>query len=264
MQTMCFAEKINKDWVKKDSKIIEKVLSFIDEGNYSNSGILNFMNKKLSKKNLGFNLMKSDSGMYGGYLSVYFSYISYENLPCELRISFYKDDFLRIKTNLPENQVQKINNIFKEENQSYVLAIKNNENYQKYLNEKQKQIGPIKELNLPSDYKNYYYSLISPFYEQTYGYIVGIVAEIPYGRFAMEKLLELKNKDIFINIVKSENPAGRMYGMEGLLSLDNSVESVNIINDVFDKLIKDEITFSSQDGCIVYDEKYQKVDLIER
>ncbi|MBQ2552039.1 MAG: hypothetical protein II563_04215, partial [Treponema sp.] len=79
------------------------------------------------------------------------------------------------------------------------------------------------------------------------------------GRIAMEKLLELKNKDIFINIIKSDNPTGRMYGMEGLLRLDNSSKNMDVVNEVFEKLIKDKISYEAQSECIVTHEFYEKI-----
>jgi hypothetical protein len=259
IQAICFAEQINKKWLQKDIKNFEEILTFIDKNEFSNSSILKMMNKNFSKEKLGFNLIKSKSAIYGGYLSIYFNYISYNDSPCELRISFSTDNFSKIEKDLPTDQIEKIKEKFIYENNKYIFSTKNNENYQKYFKYKQKQIGEEIELNLPSQYQEYYDSLTSPFDELSYGYIIGYAAEVPFGRIAMEKLLELKNKDIFINIIKSDNPAGRMYGMEGLLSLEKSNKNIEIINQVFEKLIKDEITYVAQDGCDCTDELYKKI-----
>lgn len=253
------SEQINKYWLQEDIENFEEVLNFIDKNKYSNSGILKLMNRELVKEKLGFNLLKSKSAIRGGYLSIYVSYISYKNSPCELRILFYADDFSEIEKELPPEQINKIKEKFILDGDCYVFSMKNDENYQKYYNYKQKQIGEDIKLDLPSQYQEYYDSLTSPFNEIPYGYIIGYAPEVPHGRIAMEKLLELKNRDIFINIIKSDNPTGRMYGMEGLLRLDNSSKNIDIVNEVFEKLIKDKISYEAQSGCIVTHEFYKKI-----
>ncbi len=260
IQTICFAEQLNKNWINKDSKSFEKVLSFIDKNDFSNSNILNLMNEHIEKEALGFNLLKSKSVIPSGYLSIYFSYISYKDLPCEFKISFYIDNFAKIEKELPAKQVQRIKKNFILNDNYYVFSMKNSENYKKYYEYKQKQIGTNLNLNIPSQYQEYYDFLISPFNDFSYGYIIGVAPEVPYGRIAMTKLMELKNKDVFINIIKSDNPAGRVYGMEGLLRLDNSSKNMDIINEVFEKLINDNIRYEAQDGCIVYYDSYEKID----
>ena len=259
IQAICFAEHINKNWLQKDIKNFEEILNLIDKNDFSNSSILKMMNKNFSKEKLGFNLIKSKSAIYGGYLLIYLNYISYNDSPCELRISFSADNFSKIEKELPADQIKKIKEKFICENNKYIFSTKNNENYQKYFKYKQKQIGEEIKLNLPSQYQEYYESLTSPFDELSYGYIIGYAAEVPFGRIAMEKLLELKDKNIFINIIKSDNPAGRIYGMEGLLIIEKSNENIEIINKVFEKLIKDEITYVAQDGCDCIDELYKKI-----
>ena len=72
--------------------------------------------------------------------------------------------------------------------------------------------------------------------------------------------MELNNKDIFINIIKSDNPAGRMYGMEGLLRLDNSSTNMDIVNGVFKELIKDKIRYKAHYGCIIVNELYEIIN----
>ncbi len=260
IQTICFAEHLNKVWIQKDIKNFEKVLTFIDKEDYSNSTILNFMSKNAKNEKLGFDLFKSKSSIPGGYLSIYFTYIRYKDSPCELRISFYINDFSKIEKEIPSKQIKTIKKKFILDEKYYSFTIKNNENYQNYYEYKYKQIGNSINLNLSSKYQIYYDFLTSPFNDFSYGYIIGDAPMVPYGRVSMEELMELKNLDIFINIIKSDNPAGRMYGMEGLLRLDNSSKNINIVNEVFEKLIKDEITYEAQDGCIITDEFYEIIN----
>lgn len=260
LSSICFAEQLNKNWIQKDIANFDEVLSFIEKEEFSHSSILNLMNKKIESEKLGFNLIKSNSKIPGGYLSIYISYIYYEDLPCELRISFYKDYFVKIEKDLPGKQVRKLKKKFIFDGNYYVFSIKNNDNYQKYYEYKQKQIGDTCKLDLPFKYQEYYDYLTSPFNEFSYGYIIGIAPMVPDGRIAMEKLLELKDENIFINIIKSDNPVGRMYGMEGLLRLDNSSKNIDIVNEVFEKLIEDEISYKSQGGCIVIKEFYEKIN----
>ncbi len=67
----------------------------------------------------------------------------------------------------------------------------------------------------------------------------------------MEELVKLNNKQIFINLLKGDNPCGRIYAAEGLLRLENSGENIKIINSIFSPLIEEGITYSTIGGCIV-------------
>ncbi len=71
------------------------------------------------------------------------------------------------------------------------------------------------------------------------------------GRKAMEELLKLNDKQVFINLLKGNNPCGRIYAAEGLLRLENSQENVKTINSIFSPLIEEGITYSTIGGCIV-------------
>ena len=72
-----------------------------------------------------------------------------------------------------------------------------------------------------------------------------------------EELLKLNNKQVFINLLKGDNPCGRIYAAEGLLRLENSEENIKIINSILSPLIEEGITYSTIGGCRVASVKYK-------
>lgn len=84
----------------------------------------------------------------------------------------------------------------------------------------------------------------------------------PDGRIAMEKLLKLNDKDIFISLLKGDHPAGRIYAAEGLLRLENSKENVDLINQIFSTLVRNGIRYTTSHGCIIMDEEYEFINMI--
>lgn len=259
-QALIFAEPINKKWVNKDAEGFEEVIDFIGKEEYTHSNILNLMRRNFEDRKLGFNLIYSRSAIPGGYLSIYIYYVSYLNLPCELKIIFDSRDFFEIEKELPAKLVKIIKEKFLLNEEHFDFSMKFDKNYQTYYEYKQTQIGNTVKLDLKPQYQEYYDFLTSPINQFPYGYIIGEAPTVPYGRIAMDKLMELKNTDIFINIIKSDNPAGRMYGMEGLLRLDNSTKNMDVVNEVFEKLIEEQITYNSQAGCCGFYELYEKIN----
>ena len=189
-------------------------------------------------------------------MSIYIKYIAYNNEPCKLIFYMTKYDFDKIKKSIDKKLLESFLKNFSltkntYDTEIYCKAFDFPDNYRQFVENKKNLIGDIKELSLPKTFQKYYDFLYYCENETEYGYIGGIAAKKPMGREAMEELLKLNNKQIFINLLKGDNPCGRIYAAEGLLRLENSEENIKIIHKSFAPLIEEDITYSTIGGCIV-------------
>lgn len=258
---------MNRSWLQKDEAIINSTLKFIKTKDFEDEKIkkLIYKNKVLDIESheQGFGLQRFSGGIPGGYMGINIEYIAYDGAPCKLIFTVYKDDFDKIKDHI-DKKISKefLRNFSSGKNcygtDVYSKVIDFSGNYKKYLEHKKSLIGDIKKLSIPKEYQKYYDFLFYCEYKTEYGYLGGIAAEKPLGREAMEELLKLNDKQIFINLLKGDNPCGRVYAAEGLLRLENTEENVNIINEILSPLIEEGITYSTIGGCIVISgNKYQ-------
>ena len=254
------SETINPEWIKEDETIIQLALDFIKNEDFTDIKIKKLINKNkvidIESHNQGFGLQKFSGSLPGGYLSIYITYISYNNEPCKLIFNMDKDDLDEIQKYINKKLLKNFlknfshtKNIY--DRDIYCKVVDFSDINKKFLNHKKNIIGDIKDISLPKAFQKYYDFLYYCENETEYGYIGGIAAEKPMGREAMEELVKLNNKQIFINLLKGDNPCGRIYAAEGLLRLENSEENIKIINIIFSPLIEEGITYSTIGGCIV-------------
>ena len=254
------SETINPVWIKKDETIIQSTLEFIKNKDFTDEKIKKLIYKNkvidIESHNQGFGLQKFSGSLPGGYMSMYITYIAYNNEPCKLIFYIDEEDFNQIKKSINKKV---LSNFLKDfslmkdfyDSDIYCKIIEFSDIHKQFLDHKKQMIGDIEDIQLPKEYQKYYDLLFSCEEEIHYGYIGGIVAEKPIGRKAMEELLKLDDQQIFINLLKGDNPCGRVYAAEGLLRLENSEENIQIINTVFSPLIEEGITYSTIGGCIV-------------
>ena len=254
------SETINPLWIKKDETIIKTTLEFIKSKDFTDEKIKKLINKNkpfdIESHNQGFGLQKFSGSLPGGYMSIYITYISYNNEPCKLIFYITKYEFDKTKKYINKKLLKNFLNKFSVmesfyDRDIYYRVIDFPDNYKKFQEHKKNIIGDIEKIFLSTEYQKYYDFLFSCENETEYGYIGGIAAEKPMGRKAMEELLKLKDKRIFINLLKGDNPCGRIYAAEGLLRLENSKENIEIINTIFLPLIEEGITYSTIGGCII-------------
>lgn len=263
--TQIFAEKLNSEWVRKDGKILKSAVEFIQKNDFSDSEIQNFLRSGKSgdwepeTELRGFGLKKSVRNFYGGYMTLNVTYIYYDDKPCKLIFSVGEEAFGKIKASLVKKTRKDFQNLFELKTNNagnfsyseYRFERDFSENYEKFAQHKKSIVGEIKNISIPGEYQKYYDFLFSAESSDEYGYIGGEAAQKTTGTIALEKLLELKDKNVFLNLLKGDSPSGRMYAAEGLLTLENSQASVDAINKVFLPLIAEGVTYSTIDGCFV-------------
>ncbi len=247
-----FSEEMNMEWVHKDEAILRSTLDFIEKNDFTDSSIRKFTGIVNDNPiQLGFGLQQYSKGTGGGYMTVSCSYVVFRKQPIKLIVSTYGYD--RIKNLIGADLQERYSRLFSRGTYRY----ENDLNYEKYKSYKKEIVGECEAVVIPQEYKKYYDRLYNADGTDVYGYYVGIAGSKPAGREAMEKLLKLNDKAVFISLLKGDNLTGRIYAAEGLLRLENSKENVDVINNIFSTLVRNGIEYNSASGCIWDLEKYE-------
>lgn len=252
------------DWnrYKKNKQILDEVFEFIRKKSLAENDIKELLKEeKIKPVNLGFNISKasfSKNGADAGFRIDYFLYKN-EGYKINIKIDNFVKERLSVLFKKDKNIEAEFNNFFIHNliDNSYSYTFVDNDIEKKYLYEKNTLVGKPNKLNLPKDYQKYYDALFYSENDIAYGYNIGITNEIPYGREAMNHLLELQDAKIFENILIGENPAGRMYATEALLNMSKNIATIKKINNVFEILKKDNTTYLYCAGCIVIPKTYE-------
>ena len=187
-------------------------------------------------------------------MTVSCSYVVFRKQPIKLIVSTYGYD--RIKNHIGADLQERYSRLFSRGTYRY----ENDLNYEKYKSYKKEIVGECEAVVIPQEYKKYYdrlYNADDADDTDVYGYYVGIAGSKPAGREAMEKLLKLNDKVVFISLLKGDSPTGRIYAAEGLLRLENSKENVDLINQIFSTLVRNGIRYTTSNGCIIMGEEYE-------
>ena len=247
---------MNMEWVHKDEAFLRSTLDFIEKNDFTDSSIRKFTGIVNDNPiQLGFGLQQySKRTNGGGYMTVSCSYVVFRKQPIKLIVSTYGYD--RIKNLIGADLQERYSRLFSRGTYRY----ENDLNYEKYKSYKKEIVGECEAVVIPQEYKKYYdrlYNADDADDTDVYGYYVGIAGSKPAGREAMEKLLKLNDKVVFISLMKGDNPAGRIYAAEGLLRLENSKENVDLINQIFSTLVRNGIRYTTSNGCIIMGEEYE-------
>lgn len=257
-----FSEETEMDKLHKNEAILRSTLDFIEKHDFTDSSIRKLTGSTNENSiQLGFGLQQYCDEIYGGsdYLLVEINYIMFREQLIRMVVLIYGYD--RIKDYVGTDLQERYSRIFSR-NDGHSYKYEDELNYEKYNDYKKEIVGECKAVVIPQEYKEYYDCLYSvdecePLSSNIYGYAYGIAGTKPDGRIAMEKLLKLNDKDIFISLLKGDHPAGRIYAAEGLLRLENSKENVDLINQIFSTLVRNGIRYTTAGGCIITDEEYE-------
>lgn len=253
-----FSEGTDMNRVQKGEACLRSTLDFIEKNDFTDSSIRKFTGTVNDNSiQLGFGLQQYCDGISGGDVSVDISYVVFKEQIIKIAIIIYGYD--RIKNHIGADLQERYSRLFSRGTYRY----ENDLNYEKYKSYKKEIVGECEAVVIPQEYKEYYDCLYKtdddcePGGSNIYGYSYGIAGAKPDGRIAMEKLLKLNDKDIFISLLKGDHPAGRIYAAEGLLRLENSKENVDLINQIFSTLVRNGIRYTTSHGCIIMDEEYE-------
>jgi len=260
---------LDSEKLKKDEALIDLFLDFMTKEDFTDKKINDFFSEnnlyspiRMDNPETGFGLNRIIEIKQAAYLYAKIIYLSYEDTPCYIEIQLYGQLMIPALKRINKKTSDRLKKyaVLKKDidDNSYYSISHTLAGYSSYKKNKEKLVGKTKKIKIPDEYQIYYDYLYSSKNRIDYGERGGITGIKPDGRRAMEKLLELNNPDIFINIMKGENPSGRMYGAEGLLRLENSQKNIDIINEIFAPLIKEKIKYRCISGCLIYTQEYQK------
>lgn len=258
-----FSEETEMDKLHKNEAILRSTLDFIEKNDFTDSSIRKLTgNVNENSIQLGFGLQQYCDGISGGSVSVDINYVVFKEQLIKMAIIIYGYD--KIKNHIGADLQERYSKIFSRYGEYGVYyRYEDDLNYEKYKNYKKEIVGECEAAVIPQEYKKYYdclykvYDDCEPSASNVYGYSIGISGAKPDGREAMEKLLKLNDKTVFISLLKGDNPSGRIYAAEGLLRLENSKENVDMINNIFSTLVRNGIEYPTSHGCIVTDETYE-------
>ncbi len=256
-------EKMNPNWVKKDEKALLKTIAFIENADFSDKTLRSFGNYQREQRKLGFGIKRYKNFIHAGYLSVELVYIADENVPLKFFFRVKEQDFSRIKASLSDSakdsfllHFQKVQKGYDSPEIVYEYRKEFVENLEKYRAKKEKVVGRPPRISkdspcLKSPYREYFEYLYSAESDGEVGYSGGFSGTEPFGWTATEALLELKDENVFLFLLQADNPEGRIYAAQALLTLNNSRKNVKAINRAFEPHIKDEIEYNTIDGCLL-------------
>ena len=261
-------EKINPHWLKKDENALLTTIAFIEKGDFSDKALRSFGTKQREQRKLGFGMWRYKNFLHAGHFSIELVYIADENVPLKFFFRVRESAFSRIEAHLSKgvrdsflSHFQKVQKKFDSPEMVYEYRGVFDENFSKYYAKKAKIVGKLPRISLDSlclksPYLEYFDYLFSDETDDAY---VTFGGDAPFGQTATEALLELKDENVFLCLLQADNPEGRIYASDALLTLNNSRKTVNAINCAFEPHIKDKIEYNTIDGCLLETLLFEKV-----
>jgi len=238
--------KINREWLCKDEIMLEEILPLLYEKpninnlmeNYNSKNRIHPMNKR--ELGLGYSIINLD--FYGGYTSIFITSLVDENIHSFDSIITIRINKRIIKLIEEKYNISNIQNseVYYEGKYSYhIINHKDMDLYEAFINNFNEYFQINKNINIPDEIKNEYRLMTEPFNTNVFGYRIGFNGIIPRERIALNKILELNDKNILMGIIASPNPEGRLYAIEGLSknninNIINDKEYLNILNKIIE------------------------------
>lgn len=257
---------INKEWLDKDEIKIKEILpllyGILNINDFLNNNNFNNAMDKAYKWEYGLGYSRTIFRPSGGYVRIYVSILTdINNNSIESSISIdgkkYVMEILEKKFNLSK---------IKESNVSYfvedmVISIRhrNETLYGKFINDYDKYFQINNEIYIPDEIKTEYEIL---FNAGMYIYRVGLAGnKFPEEREALEKILEMNNKNILFAILSSYSPQARMYAIEGLFQdRIHDIVKENEYTDILNKIVALETNIRTSYGDVIHETKIYSIE----
>jgi len=118
-----------------------------------------------------------------------------------------------------------------------------------------KGLGEPEKAEVPKDLREAFELLDAPLADLRCGWMYGEGGDAPAGREATEAIVAAKRADLLRLLLRSPNPEGRVYAVEGLLRLEEGGEKLTDADRAAMKAIRSAPTrIHCCAGCLVYDE----------
>jgi hypothetical protein len=261
--------KLNKNWMEKDRRLIKEIAFLLNQNNidYTNIfldgyGETPFINGK--KLGLGYTLDRFNH--YGGYMNVNILVLadSFGNIIKNKIIIYGNKRVAKIldkEYNLSYFNNMVVNNYG---DKTYYFYTNINENDYAYFIEKFMEYFDINNnVVIPIEIENDYKKLTDPFSNNVYGYKIGFDSIIPPERKAITKILETNDINILFSIIASPNPEGRIYAIESIFLNYLNEDNNEIIKKLVNKISYLKVDVFVGAGCVIHNEMIDSDEKIQ-
>jgi hypothetical protein len=133
--------------------------------------------------------------------------------------------------------------------------------YETYIDDYYNYFQINKDIIIPKEIKNDYEILMKG---GIYGYRIGFGGIIPKEREALNRIMELNDKNILLATIASPYSEGRIYAIEGLFK--NRIDDImneNEYTDILNKIIALNCNVTVGKGCVISEEKINSLEDIK-
>ena len=116
-------------------------------------------------------------------------------------------------------------------------------------------LGARAEIKVPPALAADYALLTDPLNDLRFGTMCGDGGDKPAGRVAIEHLMGTRGGDWVGNVLRGDNPVGRVYAAEALLATQGIARLNQRDRDTIDAIKKLDIPIAVCDGCEVSDQR---------
>jgi hypothetical protein len=257
---------LNKDWTSEDEITINEIVPLLKEmlniNDFLNSPNFNNQRNRIDKREFGLGYSRTNFGPSGRYLKIYVSILTDKNnnsIESYIDIGGRKNlmEKLDKKYNLLNIQEASITYLY--ENAYIDIRNKNINLYEAFVNDYAQYFQINSKIYIPEELKTEYETL---FNAGMYTYRVGTMGnKVPKEREALEKILEMNNKDILFSIISSPKPEARLYAIEGLFrDRINDIINENEYADILNKIIALKTNVTLTWGDVIHHTWIQSTD----
>jgi hypothetical protein len=219
VQSLIAQNKLNEEYLNKDRQILNNFLPVLraSEFDLTTLGQINGIEISNRYGNLGLGYNKTTYYQNGGYTALSIKMLlDPNNLIVKYKITISANlnvfDLLNENYNLYSvfDHYKKniyFNSLTNSDRIILELERTNNELFLRMMRSFNEYLGINKEIHIPSNLYNDYCLLTDPFNDDVYGFGVGIGADIPNSRSAIERIKSANNNDILMLIMASPNEA---------------------------------------------------------
>jgi hypothetical protein len=232
---LCNAEEINEDWIHKDSIFINQVKnSFLTDPLTIEKYLEPWEN---SRVDLGFGYSLIEHSMGKGYVSIFYTFI-YKN---KKLISFILRPQMPNNSRLTKRYLSFYKGLFEIEDQQVQNLCFGYKNVAIPLGE------PGNDLTVSSQMEYF----MTPYSGVIYGDYGGIANEMLENRNLFNTVKDSITEDLLIYLLKSLNPATRMYAAELFYSNEDRFNQKELIERLIELNFKELPEITTMSGCII-------------
>ncbi len=214
------AAPVNPDWLAKDRIIMERVKSLLPPEHSAKKWIRKLkVSNTREDRSLGFGGRRYELAVYGGYATAWVTLVRFGRSIAGLKV-------LVATSSRNEGVIRALQEAWGKGGQPAEAGVTyefhNPDVEEKLRHAAAAALGEAGETAVPKHFRSDFESLSDPLNHLVFGRACGIAATPPPGRQEIERLVADGRADILRLLLRSPNPEGRVYAVEGLEALADS------------------------------------------